>query len=114
MEGSTAHCLLLEKNEKELVVFFSILFVVRIPARELVSLPTPPPDTKAPAHTAALVLVDRSMDLIGPALHGQHVLDRAFGILGDDVTAVENGTALSPVRWVRAILGLGYTLVLVL
>ena len=42
-------------------------------------LPAPHAGVRVPAHTAALVLVDRALDLASPSLHGEHLLDRMFG-----------------------------------
>lgn len=39
------------------------------------------PGNRVPTDTAALVLVDRCLDLVGPASHGDHLLDRVFGCL---------------------------------
>ena len=68
-------------------------------ARELVSLPQP---AKPPPHTAALVLVDRVKDVGAPALHGDHLLDRVFGLLPHAAHAAPDNGNEHPckVRWV--------------
>ena len=75
-------------------------------ARELVSLPQP---AKPPPHTAALVLVDRAKDVGAPALHGDHLLDRVFGLLPRAAAAVPGGGGTQP-REVRcgSLLPIGY------
>lgn len=43
-----------------------------------------PPDderSRPPKDTAALILVDRSLDLLTPGKHHDHFLDRIFGVL---------------------------------
>ncbi len=71
-------------------------------ARELVSLPQP---SKPPPHTAALVLVDRAKDVGAPALHGDHLLDRVFGLLPPAPHAAPGSGTEHPreVRWVATL-----------
>eukprot|EP00884_Botryococcus_braunii_P018247 jgi/Botrbrau1/5105/Bobra.0128s0016.1 len=44
-------------------------------------VPPAGPGNRVPTETAALVLVDRCLDMVGPACHGDHLIDRVFGCL---------------------------------
>ncbi|KAK9845380.1 hypothetical protein WJX81_005043 [Elliptochloris bilobata] len=56
---------------------FSLGPASRLLGNEVCALPAPPGAGEA----AALVLLDRGLDLVGPTAHGDHPLDRAYGCL---------------------------------
>ena len=62
---------------------------------EVCSLPAPPGAGEA----AALVLLDRGLDLVAPTAHGDHPLDRAFGCLPRQAAGHARPQASGRVAW---------------